>query len=781
MPPPVSVFDAILGAIQKAADYNRDETVPPAAVLWTDEKREWEPLVPRIRQALPHFLNFGPYDTVNRTGPAIWLRCVLAGKVPEINWPETAVPILYLPGVSRTTLRATEECPNELTPLAEFQYRGVFWSQVNGKDWTVAAFLQTNHGGLQLKLARDMATSTSLRRSLEKLVDVPIAELKAKSAAGDLNSSFFDSLISDDPIDDLLSWLSDPKGTRDRWEPGRWETLCSRCRKDYDFDAERDGELAGAERLGMQDKASWKTAWKRFAAMPGRYPGLLELLRKAKPKAKSGDLLGQVRSEHWPQDNEACETDLRNSLLQVPAESLGNARQKLKDLEKEHASRRDWVWARLNRSSLAQAIAHLATLADVTSTRLTGAKLADMVKAYTEWGWRADLAVLESLVAVTTHPDHEAVSAVIAHLYRPWLRDAAELFQEKAAVDPIPGSSVPRLAKVPARTCILFVDGLRFDVGQKLKAELERQVGKVELSSQFVALPSVTPTAKPAVSPVAAKITGSLLGAEFRPGLADGKELTPDRFRSLLEAEGFQVLTAYETGDPHGRAWTEYGSIDKTGHSEGIGLALRIPELIRNLVQRIEGLLEAGWQEVRIVTDHGWLLMPKGLPKADLPKYLTQTRWRRCAVVKESASVDLPCFSWFWSETVRIASPRGIDCFLAGEEYHHGGLSLQEGVVPQLSIRVRKPAAISAKIEQVKWAGLRCRIKVSGDFAGYTVDLRGKLNDPTSSIVEPRAVGQDGSAAVVVADDRHVTRAANLVLLDAVGNVVDKQAVTVGG
>ena len=194
---------------------------------------------------------------------------------------------------------------------------------------------------------------------------------------------------------------------------------------------------------------------------------------------------------------------------------------------------------------------------------------------------------------------------MIAHLYRPWLRDAAELFQERAAVDPIPGSSIPRLAKVPDRTGVLFVDGLRFDVGRKLELELERQVGKVELASQLVALPFVTPTAKPAVSPVAAKLTGSLLGAEFRPSLTDGKELTTDRFRTLLEAEGFQVLTTHETGDPQGRAWTEYGSIDKTGHSEGIGLALRIPELIRNLVQRIEGLLEAGWQEVRINSRSG--------------------------------------------------------------------------------------------------------------------------------------------------------------------------------
>ncbi|MGA7496257.1 MAG: hypothetical protein WBX00_05950 [Isosphaeraceae bacterium] len=234
----------------------------PAVVLWTDEKREWEALVPRFRQALPNFFIFGPYNAANRTGPAIWLRCVMSGKVAEISWPPTAVPILYLPGLSRVTLRATEECPNELKPLAELQYRGVFWSQVKGKDWTVASFLQTNNGGLKLKLARDAATSTSIRRSLDKLADVPVAELKARSAAGDLNSSFFDSLISDDPIDDLLSWMSDPKGTRDRWEMGRWETLCSRCKKDYDFDPERDGELTGAERLGVREKATWKTAWK---------------------------------------------------------------------------------------------------------------------------------------------------------------------------------------------------------------------------------------------------------------------------------------------------------------------------------------------------------------------------------------------------------------------------------------------------------------------------------------------------------------------------------------
>ncbi len=174
--------------------------------------------------------------------------CVVAGKIPEITWAPDTVPIIYLPGVSRATLRATEECAPALKPLAELQYRGVFWSQINGKDWTLAAFLQTNHGGWQLTIGRDMATATSIRRCLDKLVDVPVDELQARSASGALNSTYFDALISTDLVDDLLIWLSDPQGTRARWETNRWDTLCSHCLTDYGFDPARDRRQRRGER-----------------------------------------------------------------------------------------------------------------------------------------------------------------------------------------------------------------------------------------------------------------------------------------------------------------------------------------------------------------------------------------------------------------------------------------------------------------------------------------------------------------------------------------------------
>lgn len=776
-----TVLDALLVSVQTAADHNRDDAVPPAAVLWPDEKREWERLVPRLRVLLPPFLVFGQYDVANRTGPAIWLRYVLAGKVPDIIWPPSAVPIIYLPGVSRATLRATEECPNELKPLAELQYRGVFWSQTNGKDWTISAFLQTNHGGLQLKIAKDQATATAIRRAIEKLMDVSVADLKSKSASGELNSYYFHLLISDDPVDDLLTWLADPEGTRNRWEIDRWEALCSDCLKNYGFDPLHDGALVGAEHLGLQSKNAWKTAWKRFMTAPSRYAGLIDQLRGAKPKEKRPALFNQPE-EFWPQDNEAAEAELRQSLIDLALASTAEGRTALLELEKNHRQRREWVWARLNMAPLADALRHLARLAEVTQKPLAGATTADMVKAYTNDGWQADAAVLDALAAVSHSQDRDVVCAAIAQVYSPWLRDAAELFQGRAKQEPLPGRTVSRLSDVPSGTCLLFADGLRYDIAQKLKTALDAKHVAVQIRHQFVALPSATPTAKPAVSPVADKLIGTAVGEDFRPCLAaDRKDLTIERFRSLLEDNGFQVLSLGDNGDAKGRAWTEFGNLDKTGHNEGIGLARRIPELIVSLVQRVEALLAAGWHEVRIVTDHGWLLVPNGLPKSELPKYLTATRWGRCAVVKPGAIVDLPCFSWFWSEDVRIACPPGIDSFIAGKEYSHGGLSLQECIIPQLTLHAGNQPVVSAKIETFKWVGLRCRIKVDGAFENCKVDLRDKAADPATSLTGAKAVGKDGAVALVVEDDRREGSASILVLLDPAGNVLEKMPVTVGG
>jgi hypothetical protein len=151
-----ALAQALTDALHSAAKGNSHTTTPAAAVLWPDKERQWEAALPTLKQLLPGLFELGSYDPAVRSGPAVWLKCAIAGVLPEIQFQ--GVPVVYLPGVSRAELRAIESCQRDLQPLAELQYRGVFWSQVNAKDWTVSAFLSSKNGGLGLDVAQDKAT-----------------------------------------------------------------------------------------------------------------------------------------------------------------------------------------------------------------------------------------------------------------------------------------------------------------------------------------------------------------------------------------------------------------------------------------------------------------------------------------------------------------------------------------------------------------------------------------------------------------------------------------------
>jgi len=141
-----TVGAALVKAIRSASVFNPDVQVAPACILWPDKDRQWEAVIPRLQGEMPELLVLGDYAPEKRTGPAIWLRCVIAGAAVGVELPAERPPIFYLPGVSRQDLRAVEGCPDRLKPLAELQYRGAIWTQVNAKDWTILAFLKTDQG-----------------------------------------------------------------------------------------------------------------------------------------------------------------------------------------------------------------------------------------------------------------------------------------------------------------------------------------------------------------------------------------------------------------------------------------------------------------------------------------------------------------------------------------------------------------------------------------------------------------------------------------------------------
>jgi len=240
----------------------------------------------------------------------------------------------------------------------------------------------------------------------------------------------------------------------------------------------------------------------------------------------------------WPQWNDAEEASLRQKLLALGASTDAQARTALKELEKTHAARRTLVWAEMGQAQLAKSLKHLAVLAEITKQSLAGGTLDDVETSYTTGGWKADDAVLSALQEAHTDANAASVIAALRSIYLPWAEASARHVQKLVEVHGYPGGSIaskPKTSKTNSE-CILFVDGLRFDLGKRLSTKLENAGLEVIETSAWSALPSVTSTAKPAVSPVFHEIVGQDQSEEFDPSVATsgqslrgGYHFNPDR------------------------------------------------------------------------------------------------------------------------------------------------------------------------------------------------------------------------------------------------------------
>ena len=756
----MTVRQHLITALTDVALKHGPEEVPPAALLWTDKDGQWESMIPTLRADLPGLLTLGSYDEPQSTGPAIWIRCKIAGT---LNGPAPSPSLVYLPKVSRMDLKDSEACPRFLQPLIELQFRGVHWTHPNGKDWTPVAFLLQ----LGLDVASDEATRGAVKERLPRILDTDLEELQS---LGRLDGHKVRNLGSDWPSD-LLAWMQSPATRYSTEQAGDWNLFRSACQASYGFDPESDGELAAAERLAEANGA-WRAVWMRFFHAAKRYPNVVALLKQVSPP----DLFGRV--EGYPTLNADAEAQLRDEFTKLSKRDPGTARKRIIELEAEHKARRNWVWCELGDSPMAVALGYLASCSDKTSVALTATSVEELIFKYSKSGYEADMRAWQAYASVDTLSDIKLIGSLVRVIYLPWLEAAALTFAKLCEKSPLLSLWAP--TPMPEEgECILFADGLRFDVAKLLQDELAEQGAKVEFSHKVCALPSVTPTAKPAVSPISDKFSGNGSGADFRPVVsASGTVLQPEKFKALLAESGVAPLGFDDFGDSTAKGWTEAGKLDSMGHSEGARLARRIPEEVKVLSDRIRSLLDSGWKKVRVVTDHGWLWMPGGLPKTDLPAYLAESRWGRCASLKELATTDLQVVPWHWQQSVSIVLPTGISCFKKGHEYAHGGLSVQECVVPVLVV-TSAVEVISARILEIKWVGLKCAIKLSG-ANGLVADIRTKAADASSSIlVAKKKVDHDSVS--VFADDAYEGVASLVVLVDETGRVVAKSQTTVGG
>ena len=113
---------------------------------------------------------------------------------------------------------------------------------------------------------------------------------------------------------------------------------------------------------------------------------------------------------------------------------------------------------------------------------------------YTDGAWEADAAALTAAAAVKSTADAQAVSKALDVVYRPWLESAAEHLQELAEKEPLPGHAGQSLEEllVEPGGVVLFADGLRYDVSQRLVSRMRDKGWTVTLSTRWAGLPTVT-------------------------------------------------------------------------------------------------------------------------------------------------------------------------------------------------------------------------------------------------------------------------------------------------
>ena len=169
-------------------------------------------------------------------------------------------------------------------------------------------------------------------------------------------------LLAPNPTRDLLLWMNAPDAARSQWSDVLWDVFTKRCQMDFGFDPVADGVLAAAERLAKAE-GKWAAVAELYRDSYSSFPNIFGLLAKVQPP-QMGLFPDQGLLAGYPQANEQSESALRYALSACASMMAPQACSAVVAAEKEHGLRRAWLWARMGRSPLAEALGHLALVAE---------------------------------------------------------------------------------------------------------------------------------------------------------------------------------------------------------------------------------------------------------------------------------------------------------------------------------------------------------------------------------------------------------------------------------
>jgi hypothetical protein len=271
----------------------------------------------------------------------------------------------------------------------------------------------------------------------------------------------------------------------------------------------------------------------------------------------------------------------------------------------------------------------------------------------------------------------------------------------------------PKLRESGRRVAYFLVDALRYELGVALEQQLEDD-GHIELQAAFAQLPSITPVGMASLLPEAGqqlylrKHDDSLVPMIGETPVANVKQ----RMDLLRKRYGQRFAEMSLPDLVHGKRQipetvellvVRSGEIDSQLENNPETTLGLIHDTLKRLRYALHKLKQNGFNDVVIVTDHGFFLNTQA--EAGDVCVKPQGNWLNAhdrSLLGEGAA-DAHSFAvpaervGIRGDFATFAGPRSMAPYRAGKLYFHGGASLQEAVVPVITARLEVAAQPDVK------------------------------------------------------------------------------------
>jgi hypothetical protein len=388
------------------------------------------------------------------------------------------------------------------------------------------------------------------------------------------------------------------------------------------------------------------------------------------------------------------------------------------------------------------------------------------IDAYTaKGGWyRMDQAQrrLEAWVANLDDEPEERPLGVVRHLYEDACSAMADGFTRalvKANWTVSASLHQTRIyselvAERPKPVGYFLVDAMRFEMGAELAERLPKTT-EVSVRHAVGALPSITPIGMAALQPGASASfsvveQGAKLGVRiedaFLSDLAARRKFTTARVPKLVDLTLDELLSLQPSRllrkiEGAHVVVVRSQEIDHAGET-GFSFQARqvMDTVIDNLSRAIRKLSAAGVENSVVTADHGHLFFASDRDESmrtDSPGGDLVDLHRRCWIGRGGATpagcVRVSALALGYASDLEFVFPRGCGVFKAGGDlaFYHGGPSLQELLIPVVTVRMKGQDAARSTRGPVTASGLPeavtnriFSITLQGDLASGDLTVR---------------------------------------------------------